>query len=102
MVSAVVSIVVSMIFEADHRSTAWIEGAAILIAVFVVSTVTAYNDYKKEQQFIKLNSYSESKNNVFVLRDGEEVEVNVNYLHVGDMVQIRTGMNIPCVSNRCN
>jgi hypothetical protein len=43
---------------------AWIEGAAILIAVFVVSIVTAWNDYKKEQQFIKLNSYSDDQNNV--------------------------------------
>lgn len=37
-----------MVFEADHRATAWIEGAAIIVAVAVVSMVTSVNDYKKE------------------------------------------------------
>ena len=32
----------------------WIEGAAIFFAVFVVAFVGSYNDYKKEQQFLKL------------------------------------------------
>ena len=32
----------------------WIEGAAIFIAVFVVAFVGSYNDYKKEEQFLKL------------------------------------------------
>jgi len=47
IVAAVISIVISMIFEHDKR-IAWIEGAAILIAVVVVTLVTAVNDYKKE------------------------------------------------------
>jgi len=46
--AAIISIVVNMIFEEDHRSTAWIEGAAIIMAVTVVSMVTSINDYKKE------------------------------------------------------
>ena len=33
----------------ENRAIAWIEGGAILIAVFVVSGVTAWNDYKKEE-----------------------------------------------------
>jgi len=28
----------------DHRSTAWIDGFAMIIAVLVVSNVTAFND----------------------------------------------------------
>ena len=31
----------------DHRKTAWIQGFAILVAVFVSATVTAANDYQK-------------------------------------------------------
>lgn len=31
----------------EDRSTAWIEGFAILIAVFVCATVTAVNNYQK-------------------------------------------------------
>lgn len=44
MVSAVFSLVIDMTFEKD-KSTAWIEGAAILVAVFVCSFVASYNDY---------------------------------------------------------
>ena len=46
--AAIISIVVNMVFEKDHRATAWIEGAAIIMAVTVVSMVTSVNDYKKE------------------------------------------------------
>jgi len=31
--------------EADHKSTAWIEGFAIMVAVMVCANVTAINDY---------------------------------------------------------
>ena len=96
LVAAVISIVVSMIFEEDHRDIAWVEGAAILIAVFVVSFVTAWNDHKKEEQFLKLNEYSESKNNVNCVRNGEIIVVNFNDIKVGDLVEIKVGMAIPC------
>lgn len=41
--------------DPEKRKTAWIEGFAILVAVFVSATVTAVNDYQKERQFMKLN-----------------------------------------------
>lgn len=31
--------------SSEKRSTAWIEGFAVLVAVFVCATVTAVNDY---------------------------------------------------------
>jgi len=43
---------------------AWIEGAAIFIAVFVVATVGSWNDYKKEEQFLKLQAISDADNKV--------------------------------------
>ena len=53
LVAAVLSIVLeTSTAEADHRSIAWIEGFAILIAVFVCTLVSAVNDYQKERQFI--------------------------------------------------
>ncbi len=55
IVAAIVSIVLQVVFDEDHRSTAWIEGFAIIIAVAVISLVTAFNNYEKEQQFKKLN-----------------------------------------------
>ena len=47
-VAGIVTIAINVWAEEDHRSTAWIEGFAILIAVFLVVIVTAYNDLKKE------------------------------------------------------
>jgi hypothetical protein len=49
IVAAVVSMVISMIFEEENKLIACIEGGAILVAVLVVSGVTAWNDYKKEE-----------------------------------------------------
>lgn len=46
MVAAVASIVIEVsTAPANHRNTAWIEGFAILIAVFVCAGVTSINDY---------------------------------------------------------
>eukprot|EP00117_Sycon_ciliatum_P039300 scpid90315/ scgid29068/ Plasma membrane calcium-transporting ATPase 4; Plasma membrane calcium ATPase isoform 4; Plasma membrane calcium pump isoform 4 len=95
LVAAVISIVISMIFEEDHREIAWVEGGAILVAVFVVSFVTAWNDYKKEEQFMKLNAYNDAQNNVNVMRDGKKEVINVDDIKVGDIVQIEVGMAIP-------
>lgn len=54
IVCAIFSIVVDMSFADHHeRKHAWIEGCAILIAVAVVSLVSAVSDYKKEGQFLK-------------------------------------------------
>jgi hypothetical protein len=36
-------------FIFPNISLAWIEGAAIFIAVFVVAMVGSWNDYKKEE-----------------------------------------------------
>ena len=49
IVSAFVSMIISLIFAEENKAVAWIEGGAILVAVFVVSGVTAWNDYKKEE-----------------------------------------------------
>lgn len=43
---------------------AWFEGAAILLAVAVVSLVGAGSDYKKEIQFVKNAQISEKDNTV--------------------------------------
>ena len=46
MVASVVSMVIETVSATDdHRATAWIEGFAILVAVFICSGVTAANDY---------------------------------------------------------
>jgi magnesium-transporting ATPase (P-type) len=97
LISAVISIIVSMIFaDDDERSIAWVEGGAILGAVMVVTSVTAWNDYQKEKQFMKLTAYNDAQNNVVVRRNGEETTINFDDIKVGDIVQIKNGMSIPC------
>ena len=76
-------------------TVAWIEGFAILVAVAVVSLVGAFSDWRKEQQFVKMNNYSDSKKLLTVVRGGKEMEINEADLLVGDVARIEAGMNIP-------
>jgi magnesium-transporting ATPase (P-type) len=52
LVAATVSIIIEVaVASEDKRTTAWVEGFAILVAVAVCTNVTAINDYQKERQF---------------------------------------------------
>jgi magnesium-transporting ATPase (P-type) len=71
MAAALLSIVLETVSaDADHKSSAWIEGFAILVAVFVCASVSSVNDYQKERQFMSLNSVADEKKKVTVRRDG--------------------------------
>ena len=48
LVSAFISTVINLATEED-KSIAWIEGAAIFLAVAICSLVAAVNDYQKEK-----------------------------------------------------
>lgn len=93
---AFLSITIDMSFaDAEHRKMAWVEGTAILIAVFVVSSVGAYNDWAKDAQFVKLQKISEDKQKITIMRDGVEAETPFNNIKVGDVAKIKNGMDIP-------
>jgi hypothetical protein len=48
IVASIVSIAIEVgTADNDHRSTAWIEGFAVLVAVAISASVTAVNDYQK-------------------------------------------------------
>jgi magnesium-transporting ATPase (P-type) len=56
-IAATVSLVLeTSTADEDHIDTAWIEGVAIFVTVFIVINVTAFNDYRKEQQFRALKA----------------------------------------------
>lgn len=57
--------------EPNERSTAWIEGFVILVAVAVCGLVTAVNNYSKARQFAQLNSVADERKRVTVVRDGQ-------------------------------
>ncbi len=95
IVAGIASIIINTITEDELRSTAWIEGFAILLAVVVVVLVTAMNDLKKEKEFQKLNEEAESGKKVSVLRNGEERDdLKIDDILVGDVVLLKSGNEI--------
>lgn len=96
LVAAILSIILSTsTAHAEDRSQAWIEGFAILVAVFVCAMVTAVNDYQKEREFQNLNSVADEKKHVTVHRDGITLDLHQDFVLVGDIVELTTGMEIP-------
>ncbi|EWC45309.1 hypothetical protein DRE_00708 [Drechslerella stenobrocha 248] len=76
------------------RGADWIEGVAIMVAIVIVVTVGAVNDYQKEKQFVKLNKKKDSRE-VKVIRSGKSILVSVYDLMVGDIVHMEPGDIIP-------
>ena len=96
IVAGIASIVINMIMEPEERDIAWIEGFAILLAVFIIVMVTAFNNLKKEREFTKLNQEAESGKIVTVVRNGEMIDaLESTDVQVGDLVYIKAGMEIP-------
>jgi len=61
MVASVVAIIIGLVKEHGHAEGA-LEGASILVAISVVVSTAAWNDYNKEQEFLKLQEvYSNSQ-----------------------------------------
>lgn len=79
--------------EEDHHG--WIEGLAILVSVFVVVIVTAFNDYSKERQFRGLQNRIEGEHKFSVIRGGEAHQIFVGEIVVGDICQIKYGDLLP-------
>ena len=82
--------------EEEERSTAWIEGFAIIVAVLIVVFVTAYNDLKKEKEFQKLSEQAESGKKIILIRDGVvNNEAKIQDVIAGDLIGLQGGMEIP-------
>ncbi|KAJ5075182.1 cation transporting atpase [Anaeramoeba ignava] len=99
MVSAVLSLVLGLTL--GDRSSDWIDGTAILIAVLIVSNVTAINDFQKEKQFRKLNKVKEDIQ-VKVIREdpehsgaGAEQTISFFDINVGDIIVLSVGDKVP-------
>ncbi|KAJ5080234.1 cation transporting atpase [Anaeramoeba ignava] len=99
IVSAVISLVLGLTL--GDRSSDWIDGTAILVAVLIVSFVTAINDFQKEKQFRRLNKVKEDIQ-VKVIREdpsnygvGAEQTISFFDLNVGDIVILSTGDKVP-------
>ena len=69
----------------------WIEGVAILGAVIIVVLVTAFNDWRKEKQFRGLQSKIEHEHQFSVIRGGQDKNIPVGEIVVGDICQVKYG-----------
>eukprot|EP00359_Climacostomum_virens_P006958 CAMPEP_0204919972 /NCGR_PEP_ID=MMETSP1397-20131031/17116_1 /ASSEMBLY_ACC=CAM_ASM_000891 /TAXON_ID=49980 /ORGANISM="Climacostomum Climacostomum virens, Strain Stock W-24" /LENGTH=971 /DNA_ID=CAMNT_0052093617 /DNA_START=369 /DNA_END=3284 /DNA_ORIENTATION=- len=91
LVAAAVSLIVGCV---DDPSEGWLDGVAILIAVMIVVMVASTNDYMKQKQFAKLNEEA-GDFKVIIVKNGQEEEVSVYSLMVGDLLHISTGLIMP-------
>lgn len=80
-------------FSAGH-GVEWIEGVAIIVAITIVVTVGAANDWQKERQFAKLNKRKDDRE-VKVIRSGRTMQVSVYDITVGDVLHLEPGDAIP-------
>jgi Ca2+-transporting ATPase len=72
----------------------WVEGCAIVVAIFIVVLVTAVNDWQKEQAFAKLNAKKEQRD-VKVTRSGKIVMISIYDVLAGDLIHLEPGDIIP-------
>jgi Ca2+-transporting ATPase len=72
----------------------WVEGVAIIVAIFIVVFVGALNDWQKERQFVKLNKKKEDRL-VKVIRSGKTVKVSVYDVFPGDVMILEQGDVLP-------
>lgn len=78
----------------SEAETGWIEGAAILLSVVCVVFVTAFNDWSKEKQFRGLQNRIEQEQKFTVIRGGQVIQIPVVELVVGDIAQVKYGINV--------
>ena len=91
IVLGVISIVVEVTtHEKGECTTCWIEGAAILVSVGIVVTVTAGIDYAKQFAFIRLTRSLHETNTKQVIRDGKQVSVIDDDIVVGDILSVNS------------
>jgi Ca2+-transporting ATPase len=84
--AAAVSLVIGIL---SHPEDGWVEGTAIFIAVFLVSNISAGNDYTKQLQFKALEASSAKDERTSVLREGSIERINPKDLVVGDIIVLQ-------------
>ncbi|EAX91991.1 calcium-translocating P-type ATPase, PMCA-type family protein [Trichomonas vaginalis G3] len=92
---AICSLILETTFATpEERGTAWIDGAAILCAVSVVSLVQAFSNHDQALQFAKINRCNYIYP-VHVIRDGFMNEIKSSEVLVGDIIILSPGDKIP-------
>ncbi|PYH79600.1 calcium-translocating P-type ATPase [Aspergillus uvarum CBS 121591] len=90
-VAAVVSLSLGIYEAVSGQSRVdWIEGVAVCVAIGIVVTATAGNDWQKERQFRRLSRLKVDRE-VRVIRSGQQIMVHIHDLTVGDIVHLEPG-----------
>jgi len=93
LLASVVSTIIGIL--QDGFATGWIEGFSIFLAVFVVVSISSFQNYSKEQQFNQLEEEN-AKKDVKLKRDGAEVkEISIYDIVVGDIMHLSIGDIVP-------
>lgn len=92
---AAASVEVAIGIYQEGAEHGWIDGGAIFIAVFLVSNITAINDYSKQLQFRALENTSAKDERCSVYRDSAIERINPNDLVVGDVIVLQAGDQVP-------
>ncbi|KAL4909591.1 hypothetical protein BDW74DRAFT_146831 [Aspergillus multicolor] len=94
-IAAVVSLALGIYEAASGQSQVdWIEGVAVCVAIVIVVSVTAGNDWQKQRQFGKLNKRKLDRT-VRAIRDSKTCLVHITQLTVGDIVHLEPGDSVP-------
>ncbi|EAY13531.1 calcium-translocating P-type ATPase, PMCA-type family protein [Trichomonas vaginalis G3] len=95
IICAILSLILEVTFASpEERSTSWIDGGAILIAVAIVSIVQTISNSNQEKQFAAVNRIK-SIFKVTVIRYGHTTQVQNLDIVVGDVVILEPGDKIP-------
>ena len=73
----------------------WFEAAGILIAVLIANLVGVLSENSQESKAAALRAEEQAKEKAKVIRDGKLIEISVNDIVVGDIVQLQAGDKIP-------
>lgn len=93
--ASTVSLIIGLLTRPEDG---WVESVAIFIAIFLVSNISAGNDYSKQLQFRALEKSSAADDRTSVLRGGAIERINPKDLVVGDILVLQAGDAIPADS----
>lgn len=92
IVAGVVNLVIGLIGGEEHG---WIDGFAVLLAVFIVVIVSAFNESSKEKKFRAMDKQNNERD-VIVVRNGEQEHCKNIDIVVGEIVLLKVGNEVPC------
>ena len=97
IICAFLEVGISMYYKIVEKddNVDWIDGVSIVIAVFIVVSVGAITDYKKEMKFQELNDLQNETTKYNVTRNGEPIQITSDELLVGDLIKINYGDILP-------